>query len=217
MSHPRPADSRDASAPSDEPERPAHPPLPDAGPVLVGVHLGQPIDVLLHSARLAVELRRELLCAYVAADVISTGWDRPEHFEATTDFEDGTAEDDLAPDLIAAIRGALDALDTRPQWRVRILTGDVARELADLAEETEARVVVVGGRRRGLDRVLDHFASGSVSTRLAHDQLRPLLVVPDPGHHHGPDRGLLELPASEPSGTEPSNAGPSNAGAESGA
>ncbi|WP_426624011.1 universal stress protein [Leifsonia sp. McL0607] len=197
MSHPRPGEPADVPDSPSDAEHSSHPPLPDAGPVIVGVHIGQPIDVLLHSARLAVELGRELVCAYVAADVVSTGWDRPEHFEVTADFEDGSSEDDLAPDLIAAIRSALDAIETHPQWRIRVLTGDVADELAELAHETEARLIVVGGRRRGFDRVLDHFTSGSVSARLAHDQLRPLLVIPDPGHHRGPDRGLLELPVAE--------------------
>ncbi len=195
MSHPRPSEPADVPDSSSDTAHSPHPPLADAGPVLVGVHLGQPVDVLLHSARLAVELGRELVCAFVAADVVSTGWDRPEHFEVTADFDDGSSEDDFAPDLIAAISSALDAIETRPQWRVRVVSGDVAAELAELAHEIEARLIVVGGRRRGIDRVLDHFTSGSVSSRLAHDQLRPLLVVPDPGHHRGPDRGLLEVPA----------------------
>lgn len=200
MSHPRPSEpERDREPePSVAPSDASHPPRPDGGPVIVGVHLGQPIDVLLHGARLAVELGRELVCAYVAAEVVSTGWDRPEHFEVSADFEDGSSEDDLATDLISALRSALDALETRPRWRIRVLSGDVAGELAGLADATEARLIVVGGRRRGIDRVFDHFTSGSVSSRLAHDQLRPLLVVPDPGHHHGPDRGLLELPAGRP-------------------
>jgi len=196
VSHPRPDEPADTAEPTSVTAHGSHPPLPDAGPVIVGVHLGQPIDVLLHAARLAVELGRDLVCAYVAAEVVSTGWDRPEHFEVTVDFEDGSSEDDLAPELIAAIRAALDGIPTSPQWSIRVLSGDVADELSELAHETEARLVVVGGRRRGFDRVLDHFTSGSVSSRLAHDQLRPLLVVPDPGHHRGPDRGLLELPAA---------------------
>ncbi|MCI0155431.1 universal stress protein [Leifsonia shinshuensis] len=196
MSHPRPDEPADTAAPANATAHGSHPPLPDAGPVIVGVHLGQPIDVLLHAARLAVELDRDLVCAYVAADVVSTGWDRPEHFEVTVDFEDGSSEEDLAPELIAAIRAALDAIQAAPTWSIRVLSGDVADELAELAHETEARLLVVGGRRRGFDRVLDHITSGSVSSRLAHDQLRPLLVVPDPGHHRGLDRGLLELPAA---------------------
>lgn len=198
MSHPRPSESESDREPSNVQADGSHPPLADGGPVIVGVHLGQPIDVLLHSARLAVELGRDLVCAYVAAEIVATGWDRPEHFEVSADFEDGSSEDDLASELIAAIRSALAALETHPQWRIRVLTGDVADELAGLADATEARVIVVGGRRRGMDRVLDHFTSGSVSSRLAHDQLRPLLVVPDPGHHRGPDRGLLELPRRQP-------------------
>ena len=197
MSHPRPAEPTGDRESSTDATPTTHPPLPDSGPVIVGVHLGQPIDVLLHSARLAVELGRELVCAYVAADVVATGWDRPEHFEVTADFDDGSSEEDLASDLIDAIRAALDAIQPRPQWRVRVLSGDVADELAELAHATEARLIVVGGRRRGFDRMLEHFTSGSVSTRLAHDQLRPLLVIPDPGHHRGPERGLLETPALE--------------------
>jgi len=197
VSHPRPAEPTGDRDSSTDATPSTHPPLPDSGPVIVGVHLGQPVDVLLHSARLAVELGRELVCAYVAADVVATAWDRPEHFLVTADFDDGSSEEDLASDLIDAIRAALDVIHPRPQWRVRVLSGDVANELAELAHETEARLIVVGGRRRGFDRMLDHFTSGSVSTRLAHDQLRPLLVIPDPGHHRGPDRGLLETPAVE--------------------
>ncbi len=198
MSHSRPDEPGDTAEPTNVTAHDSHPPLPDAGPVIVGVHLGQPIDVLLHAARLAVELGRDLVCAYVAAEVVSTGWDRPEHFEVELDFEDGSSEDDLAPELITAIRAAVTELPVSPQWTIRVLSGDVADELAELAHETEARLIVVGGRRRGFDRVLDHFTSGSVSSRLAHDQLRPLLVVPDPGHHRGPDRGILELPKVAP-------------------
>lgn len=197
MSHPRSSEPADAPEASGDPAHSSHPPLADGGPVIAGVHLGQPIDVLLHSARLAAELGRELICAYVAGDVVSTGWDRPEHFEVTADFEDGTSEDDLAPELAAAIRGALDAIEARPEWTIRVLTGDVADELAELAHETEARIIVVGGRRRGIDHMLDHLSRGSVSSRLAHDQLRPLVVIPDPGHHRGPARGLLEPLAVE--------------------
>ena len=50
--------------------------------------------------------------------------------------------------------------------------------LKDVADKTEARLIVVGTRKRGIGESIREFFTGSVAARLAHRQPRPILVVP---------------------------------------
>jgi len=59
-------------------------------------------------------------------------------------------------------------------WRFEVRTGDPARELAALAAERGADMVVVGNRGHGVGHRL---LLGSVSNRLIHHANRPVLVV----------------------------------------
>jgi nucleotide-binding universal stress UspA family protein len=63
-------------------------------------------------------------------------------------------------------------------WSVRQLVGDPALALKHLAETVDARLLVVGTRKRGLGESIREFFTGSVAARLAHRQHRPILVVP---------------------------------------
>jgi len=47
-----------------------------------------------------------------------------------------------------------------------------------LAEQVDARLLVVGTRKRGFGESIREFFTGSVAARLAHRQTRPILVVP---------------------------------------
>ena len=61
---------------------------------------------------------------------------------------------------------------------VRQLVGDPAMAIKHLADEVDARLLVVGTRKRGFGESVREFFTGSVGARLAHRQHRPILVVP---------------------------------------
>lgn len=69
-------------------------------------------------------------------------------------------------------------------WEVRQLVGDPALAIKHFAEKVDARLIVVGTRKRGFGESLREFFTGSVAARLSHRQHRPVLVVPqeDPLH-----------------------------------
>ncbi|ANF30662.1 hypothetical protein A0130_02330 [Leifsonia xyli] len=150
-------------------------------PVIVGVHRGQSRAVLIEAARLAVELSRPLLCAYVSEDSYLTEWDKPGEVaeESLHPTEVGAGEGEAALALTSAIESALADTGIAPiAWSVRLLAGDPAKALGRLAAETDARLVVVGTHRPGFSNTLENWLAGSVGARLTHDQRRPVVVVP---------------------------------------
>ncbi|WP_345752235.1 universal stress protein [Microbacterium rhizophilus] len=63
-------------------------------------------------------------------------------------------------------------------WEVRQLVGDPALALKHFADKIDAKLIVVGTRKRGFGESLRQFFTGSVAARLSHRQHRPILVVP---------------------------------------
>ena len=158
-------------------------PAPAERPVIVGVYRGQSRAVLTEAARLATELGRPLLCAYVSEDSYLTEWDKPGEVaeESLHPTEVGAGEGEAVLALTSAIESVLaDAgADTAPRaWSVRLLAGDPAKALGRLAAETGARLIVVGTHRRGFSNTLENWLAGSVGARLTHDQRTPVVVVP---------------------------------------
>jgi nucleotide-binding universal stress UspA family protein len=64
------------------------------------------------------------------------------------------------------------------QWSVRQLVGDPAMAIKHLAEQVDAKLIVIGTRKRGIGESIREFFTGSVAARLAHRQHRSILVVP---------------------------------------
>ncbi|HAJ17840.1 MAG TPA: universal stress protein, partial [Microbacterium sp.] len=85
----------------------------------------------------------------------------------------GEADFDL---VRASVAHALEGIDV--EWRIHQLVGDPALALKHLAEQIDARLLVVGTRKRGIGESIREFFTGSVAARLAHRQARPILVVP---------------------------------------
>ncbi|WP_285116749.1 universal stress protein [Leifsonia sp. fls2-241-R2A-40a] len=153
------------------------------GAVVVGVHRGQSTTVVAEAARLADELGRPLLCGYVGEDTYLAEWDKPDAVaeESLHPTAVGAGDGEAALALSTAIGEALDEVrDDRPppSWALRLLAGDPAKALGRLASEVDARLIVVGTRRRGMASALEDRLAGSVAARLAHDQLIPVVVVP---------------------------------------
>ena len=164
-----------------------------SGGVLVAVVPGQPTAVLDQAARLADDLDLPLVCAnvdpnrylvsnYVDGTVVALPYD-PD----LPEVEEETFDSELASD----IRQVMDGRGV--PYTLKQLAGDPAWALARLADEMDARYIVVGSREAGLRGSLREFFNGSVAVHLAHRQHRPVIVVP-----LAPVGGSQALPWEDP-------------------
>ena len=165
MRHPKPPAAR--SAPTDAA---AH------GAVIVGVIPEQPTRVLKEAARYARLFGAPLLIAHVDVTRFVT-YEDPDGYvhSAPIDMNLTGGEADLAA-VTSAATAVLDGSGIT--WSVRQLVGDPALAIKHLADDVDARLIVVGTRRRGIGESIREFFTGSVAARLAHRQHRPILVVP---------------------------------------
>ncbi|MFE6967804.1 universal stress protein [Isoptericola sp. NPDC057653] len=142
------------------------------GPVLVGIPHDRHPSVLRRAAGLAEALGTELLCVAVDESAVRepSGAVVPVDPDAGAELADTTA-------LREAVAAALDASPV--PWRLEVTGGDPAAELARLATEHDAVLVVVGARRPGMRGWATHLVGGTVAGHLIHDQPRPVVVLPD--------------------------------------
>ena len=146
------------------------------GAVIVGTIPGQSTRVLSEAARYAELLHAHLLVVHVDVTRFVT-YEDPDGYvhSAPIDLDLSSGEGALA-DVTSTAAGVLEG---RPiDWSVRQLVGDPALAMKHLAEQVEARLLVIGTRRRGIGESIREFFTGSVAARLAHRQHRPILVVP---------------------------------------
>lgn len=146
------------------------------GAVIVGVVPGEPSRVLKEAARYAKLLGAPLVVVNVDVTRFVT-YEDPDGYvhSAPIDLNVATGESDLAA-VTAEASALLDGHGV--EWSVRQLVGDPALAMKHLAEQVEARLLVVGTRKRGFGESIREFFTGSVAARLAHRQTRPILVVP---------------------------------------
>ena len=153
---------------------------PDAVPehaVIVGVVPDQPARVLKEAARYARLFAAPLIVAHVDVTRFVTYEDPDGYVHSAPidiDIAAGEAQLHVVTDAAEAALGALAGLE----WSIVQLVGDPALAIKQLAERSQARLIVVGTRRRGLGESIREFFTGSVAARLAHRQSRPVLVVP---------------------------------------
>lgn len=153
-----------------------------AGPVVVGVQPDQASAVIETAVRLAGAMHRPLV--FVEADV------RDAYIGATAGIgaygmadvaARSQASDDaeqLAEDRTLRSRIA-DAIDgSEVDWTFARHRGEPFEVLTRAADEVDAALIVVGTREAGFSHALLEFFTGSVATRLAHGQRRPVVVVP---------------------------------------
>lgn len=163
------------------------------GGVLVAVVPGQSVTVLEQAAKLADDLDVPLVCAnvdpnrylvssYVDGTVVALPYD-PDLPE--------TEEERFDPELEERVRSVLTPLGI--PFTLEQLAGDPAWALARLAEEVDARYIVVGTREAGIRGSIREFFNGSVAVHLAHRQHRPVIVVPI-----APVEGSGRLPWEDP-------------------
>lgn len=146
------------------------------GAVVVGVQAGQVRDVVTVAAQIAERFTVPIVCVTVDPALMSAG-NRPDGSDIIESIDPDSA--DARPvDLPEADRAAIEQIAAARSVQASVLTkvGDPAHALAAVAEERDAVMIVVGtqtGRRR-----ITEFFNGSVAARLAHQQHRPVLVVP---------------------------------------
>lgn len=146
------------------------------GAVLVGVVPGLSPRVLKEAARYAVLLGAPLVVVHVDVTRFVT-YEDPDGYvhSAPIDVNIAIGEGELA-EVRSQAAATLDG--SRVTWSVRQLVGDPALALKHLAEQVDARLIVVGTRKRGFGESVREFFTGSVAARLAHRQHRPVLVIP---------------------------------------
>lgn len=149
-----------------------------AAPIVVGVVPGQSDAVITTAARFATLLDVAVVCASVDSarlaierqldgSVISVSM--------SAEFTD-TIVERFDPDLEKHIGEILDKAGVR--WSARADAGLPSQQLALIADEVDAQMIVVGTRDPGIRGTLHEFFSGSVAAQLSHRQHRPVLVVP---------------------------------------
>ena len=146
------------------------------GAVIAGVVPGEPARVVREAARYAKVLGAPLLVVHVDVTRFVT-YEDPDGYvhSAPIDMNIGGGEADLT--LVKnETAAALEGRDV--SWTARQLVGDPAIAIKHLADELDARLIVVGTRKHGIGESIREFFTGSVAVRLAHRQHRPVLVVP---------------------------------------
>jgi len=146
------------------------------GAVIVGVVPEQSTRVLKEAARYAKLFQAPLVVAHVDVTRFVT-YEDPDGYvhSAPIDLNIAAGEGDLAK-VTDAATAVLDG--TGIDWSTRQLVGDPAMAMKHLADQVDARLLVVGTRKRGLGESIREFFTGSVAARLAHRQQRPILVIP---------------------------------------
>lgn len=146
------------------------------GAVIVGVIPDHPPRVLKEAARYAKLFQAPLAVVHVDVTRFVT-YEDPDGYvhSAPIDMNIASGEGELArvQDAAAAVLG-----DSGLEWSVRQLVGDPAMAIKHFADQIDARLLVVGTRRRGIGESIREFFTGSVGARLAHRQHRPILIVP---------------------------------------
>ncbi|KTR76792.1 hypothetical protein NS234_10165 [Microbacterium oxydans] len=146
--------------------------------VVVGVVEDQSSAVVRTVAQLAASWRALVICAHVDTTRFVTG-KNPDGSVTSAPIDSDLDDDSPAPFPDRAV-AAFEVAFTRAgvAWETCELVGDPAQALADLADRTDAVMIVVGTRRPGFRGAMAEFFYGSVAVRLAHRQHRPVLVVP---------------------------------------
>jgi nucleotide-binding universal stress UspA family protein len=146
------------------------------GGVVVAVTPGLSTRVLKEAAGYAALLRVHLVVVNVDVTRFVT-YEDPDGYVHSAPIDLHVAPG--AEDIEVVRSEAAAVLDGRGvEWSVQQLVGDPALAIKHLADRIDARLLVVGTRKRGLGESIREFFTGSVAARLAHRQHRPILVVP---------------------------------------
>ncbi|MFJ6651622.1 universal stress protein [Microbacterium sp. NPDC091313] len=146
------------------------------GAVIAGVAPGQSPRVMVEAARYARLLEAPLALVHVDVTRFVT-FEDPDGYVHTAPVDLDVADGEASlTEVRAAAEHAL--ADCPVSWSVHQLVGDPALAIKHLADKVDAKLLVVGTRKRGIGESIREFFTGSVAARLTHRQHRPVLVVP---------------------------------------
>ena len=146
--------------------------------IVVGVVAGQPAAVVATAATFAEHFHADLVCVVVNGARYTIG-QRPDGSVVSLSINPDLADEVVevfAPSMRAAVAAVLEDRDV--SWSVRALAGGPAQELARVADELDAAMIVLGTHEAGVRGSVHEFFNGSVAAQLAHRQHRPVVVVP---------------------------------------
>ncbi len=146
--------------------------------IIVGVLVGQPAAVVATAATFAEHFNAELVCVFVNGARYAIG-QRADGAVVSLSINPDLGDEAVEvfdPAMRSAIAAVLEDRDV--SWSVRALAGGPAQELARVADEFDAAMIVVGTHEAGVRGSLHEFFNGSVAAQLAHRQHRPVVVVP---------------------------------------
>lgn len=144
--------------------------------VIVGLQPGQETRVLHEAAKYAGLLDVPLVVVHVDVTRFVTYEDPDGYVHSAPidmNLDSGAAEFEEVQRIAAA-----ELEGSGVTWTARQLVGDPALAIKQLANKLDAKLIVVGTRKRGLGESIREFFTGSVAARLAHRQHRSVLVVP---------------------------------------
>lgn len=159
--------------------------------VVVGVYPGQSDGVVLQAAIFAARFDAELVCAWVdpgrhpradhaddpsAPPAAMAGIDPLSYAPVPAGHLSTPAAEPFNPYLTAHLERILGGHEI--EWSTRLLSGDPAQALGQLAESLHATMIVLGTRDGTVRGSLQEFFGGSIAMNLAHHQRRPVVVVP---------------------------------------
>jgi nucleotide-binding universal stress UspA family protein len=146
------------------------------GAVIVGVVPGQSLRVLKEGARYARLHNTYLIVVHVDVTRFVTYEDPDGYVHSApidVSIDQGVSDFTAVTSMVKETLGGADV-----KWTARQLVGDPALAIKQLADRIDARLIVVGTRRRGIGESIREFFTGSVAARLAHRQRHNILVVP---------------------------------------
>lgn len=146
------------------------------GAVIVGVIPDQSTRVLAEGARYAKLLGAPLLVVHVDVTRFVT-YEDPDGYVHSAPIDINIAAGEGELEKVRSVASSFLSAHDVP-WSVQQLVGDPAMAIKHLAEQVDAKLLVVGTRKRGLGESIREFFTGSVAARLAHRQPRPILIVP---------------------------------------
>lgn len=146
--------------------------------IVVGVEPRLADAVLREAAHIAHDLGCELICAFVDPGAYPVER-RPDGSTRALPIDPDLPEldeDEFDREYAARVESTLAGRGV--SWSLRALAGDPARALGKLADEVNARMIVVGTHEPGFRAGVREFFHTSVAVHLAHRQHRPVLVIP---------------------------------------
>jgi nucleotide-binding universal stress UspA family protein len=116
--------------------------------------------------RLAAHLHVVHIADFDDMPVDSDAWDWEQQFRESLEAH--------------AVRARTILDELRANWTYHAVHGRPPDVLADLADEVDAMMIVLGAPRGGVHSLIDSFAGQSVSHQLTRNRSRPVLLVPEP-------------------------------------